>query len=107
MQKQHLPKISIITPSYNQGRFIKETIDSVLSQNYPNLEYWVMDGGSTDETVKVLKSYGKKINWVSKKDKGQTNAINEGLKKVTGDIIAYINSDDVYAPDVFRQVVHG
>lgn len=104
MQKQHLPKISIITPSYNQGRFIKETIDSVLSQNYPNLEYWVMDGGSTDDTVKVLKSYGKKINWVSKKDKGQTNAINEGLKKVTGDIVAYINSDDVYAPNVFSQV---
>lgn len=90
------PKISIITPSYNQGSFIKQTIDSVLNQNYQNLEYWVIDGGSTDKTVKILKSYGRKIKWISEKDKGQTDAINKGLKKITGDIIAFINSDDYY-----------
>jgi len=81
MKKLNYPKISIITPSFNQGKCIKETIESVLSQNYPHLEYFVIDGGSTDETVKILKSYGNKIKWLSKKDKGQTNAINKGLKK--------------------------
>lgn len=93
------PKISIITPSFNQGHFIKETIDSVLNQNYPNLEYIVMDGGSTDDTVKILKSYGNKIKWVSKKDKGQTDAINKGIKKTTSEIVAYLNSDDVMLPN--------
>ena len=81
MKQKTLPKITVITPSYNQGHFITETIDSVLSQNYPNLEYIVMDGGSTDDTVDILKSYGKKFTWVSKKDKGQTDAINKGIKK--------------------------
>lgn len=104
MQKLNFPKISIITPSFNQGHFIKETIDSVLNQNYPNLEYIVMDGGSTDNTVEILKSYGNKITWVSKKDKGQTDAINKGLKKATGDIIAYLNSDDVYLPNTLNTV---
>jgi glycosyltransferase involved in cell wall biosynthesis len=99
MTKPHYPKISIITPSYNQGQFIKETIDSVLDQNYPNLEYWVIDGGSTDNTVKILKKYGTKIKWVSEKDRGQTHAINKGLKKASGEIIAYLNSDDVYLPN--------
>jgi len=105
-----LPKISIITPSFNQGKFIKETIESVLSQNYPNLEYIVMDGGSTDETVKILKSYnskstnGSKFSWVSKKDAGQTDAINNGIKKSTGEIIAYINSDDVMLPNTLETV---
>lgn len=104
MQKNKFPKISIITPSYNQGSFIKQTIDSVLSQQYPNLEYWIIDGKSTDQTVDILKSYGKKINWISEKDKGQTDAINKGLKKITGDIVAYINSDDVYLPHTFFTV---
>lgn len=103
-KKQSLPKISIITPSYNQGHFIKETIDSILNQNYPNLEYIVMDGGSTDNTVKILKSYGEKIDWISKKDKGQTDAINKGIKKATGDIIAYINSDDAMLPNTLHTV---
>ena len=98
------PKISIITPSYNQGSFIKQTIDSVLDQNYPNLEYWVIDGGSTDETIKILKSYGGKIKWISEKDKGQTDAINKGLKKITGDIIAFINSDDYYEQNALKLV---
>jgi len=89
------PKISIITPSFNQGKFIKQTIDSVLSQDYSNLEYIVVDGGSTDGTVEILKSYGNKIKWISKKDKGQAHAINKGLKQATGNILAYLNSDDL------------
>lgn len=104
MVKKIYPKISIITPSYNQGHFIKETIDSVLNQNYPNLEYIVMDGGSTDDTIKILKSYGAKIKWVSKRDKGQTDAINQGIKKTNGDIVTYINSDDVMLPNTLHTV---
>jgi len=104
-QKQaNFPKISVVTPSYNQAKYIKATIDSVLSQNYPNLEYWVIDGGSTDDTVKILKSYGKKINWISEKDKGQTDAINKGLRKCDGDIMAYLNSDDIYFPGALMAV---
>jgi len=103
-KKPEYPRISIITPSFNQGRFIKQTIDSILNQNYPNLEYWVVDGGSTDDTVDILKSYGKKINWVSEKDKGQTDAINKGLKRITGDIVAYLNSDDMYLPNTLHTV---
>jgi glycosyltransferase involved in cell wall biosynthesis len=98
------PKISVITPSYNQGEFIKETIDSVLSQNYPNLEYWVIDGGSKDNTVAILKSYGNKIKWVSEKDRGQTHAINKGLRRATGSILTYLNSDDVYLPNTLNTV---
>lgn len=99
-----LPKISIVTPSYNQAKFIRATIDSVLSQNYPNLEYIVMDGGSTDKTVEILKSYGKKIKWVSKKDKGQADAINKGLRMCSGEIMAYLNSDDIYLPKALKRV---
>lgn len=104
MQKISRPKISIITPSFNQARFIKETIDSVLSQNSPNLEYWIIDGGSTDNTKKILKSYGHKIKWISERDRGQTHAINKGLRKVSGDIIAYLNSDDLYLPNTLNTV---
>ncbi|TXH07574.1 MAG: glycosyltransferase [Candidatus Moraniibacteriota bacterium] len=100
----HLPKISVVTPSYNQGKYIKDTIDSVLSQNYPNLEYIVMDGGSTDGTVDILKSYGKKLNWESKKDRGQTHAINKGLNLATGEVLAYLNSDDIYLPGALKRV---
>lgn len=99
-----LPKITIITPSYNQGQFIRHTIDSVLSQNYPDLEYIVVDGGSIDDTVSVLKSYGDKIIWSSKKDKGQTDAINQGLKLSTGEILAYLNSDDILMPGALKRV---
>lgn len=99
-----LPKISIVTPSFNQSKYIRATIDSVLSQDYPNLEYIVMDGGSTDGTVEILKSYGKKITWVSEADNGQTEAINKGLRQSTGEVLAYLNSDDIYFPGTLRAV---
>lgn len=99
-----LPLISIVTPSYNQAQFIKATIDSVLSQNYPNLEYFVIDGGSKDGTVEILKSYGNKIKWVSEKDAGQTDAINKGLRMARGDVLAYLNSDDIYLPGTLKRV---
>lgn len=106
MIQKSYPKISIITPSYNQGQFLEETILSVLNQNYPNLEYIIIDGGSTDNSVEIIKRYEKYLAyWVSEKDNGQTFAINKGLKKATGDIIAYINSDDVYLPDAFNRIV--
>lgn len=98
------PKITIITPSFNQGKFIEQTINSVLGQEYPNLEYIVIDGGSTDNTVSILKKYGKKIKWVSEKDKGQSDAINKGLKMATGDIVAWLNSDDYYLPGTLKRV---
>lgn len=102
MKKQ--PKITIITPTYNQANYIERTIESILNQNYPNIEYIVMDGGSTDGTIDILKSYGDRIIWSSKKDKGQADAINKGLKIATGEICAYINSDDTYEPDAFKKV---
>jgi glycosyltransferase involved in cell wall biosynthesis len=101
-RKNDLPKISIITPSLNQFEFIERTIESVLSQDYPNLEYIVMDGGSTDGTVEILKKYGKKIVWRSEMDKGQGDAINKGLKLAKGEILAYLNSDDSYFPGALK-----
>ncbi len=97
-------KISIITPSYNQVDFIERTIQSVLSQDYSNIEYIVMDGGSTDGTIDILKKYSNKIIWKSEKDNGQSDAINKGLKIATGDIIAYLNSDDTYEPGAFKKI---
>ncbi len=101
---KELPKISIITPSYNQCNFIEETIQSVLSQNYPYLEYIIIDGGSTDGTINILNKYTKKIIWSSKKDNGQTDAINKGLKKSTGEIVGYLNSDDLYLPGTLFKI---
>jgi len=99
-----LPKISIVTPSYNQANFIEQTIQSVLSQNYPNLEYIVMDGGSTDGTAEILKKYGSQLTWFSEEDRGQSDALNKGLCIATGDICAYLNSDDVYEPGALHKV---
>ncbi|MCX7745000.1 MAG: glycosyltransferase [Flavobacteriales bacterium] len=99
------PKISVVTPSFNQGKYIEETIRSVIMQGYPNLEYIIIDGGSTDNTVDIIKKYQNYITyWISEKDKGQTHAINKGFDKASGEILAYINSDDVYMPYTFRLV---
>lgn len=98
-------KISIITPSLNQGRFIEETIRSVLLQGYPNLEYIIIDGGSTDESVEIIKKYEKWLAyWASESDKGQSNAINKGLERSTGKIVGWLNSDDVYCRNSFQFV---
>ena len=94
-----LPKISIVTPSFNQGPYLEQTIRSVLDQGYPNLEYMVVDGGSTDESVEIIKRYADRLTyWVSEKDAGQTDAINKGIARCTGDVFGYINSDDLLYP---------
>jgi glycosyltransferase involved in cell wall biosynthesis len=98
------PKISIITPSFNQGPFIERTIRSVLDQEYPNFEYIVMDGGSMDGTIEILRKYEGRLKWISQKDEGQADAINKGIGVATGDVIAYLNSDDVYEPGTLKKV---
>ncbi|MGX7689889.1 glycosyltransferase family 2 protein [Flectobacillus roseus] len=97
-------KISIVSPSYNQGAFIEDAILSVLSQEYPNFEHIIIDGGSTDNTIEILKKYPHLI-WVSEKDKGQSDAINKGFNKATGDIIGWLNTDDYYLPGAFDRIV--
>jgi glycosyltransferase involved in cell wall biosynthesis len=91
------PKITIVTPSFNQGHFIEQTITSVLDQGYPNLEYIIIDGGSKDNTVEVIKKYEQHLAyWVSEKDKGQSDAINKGMNRATGEVVNWLNSDDYY-----------
>jgi glycosyltransferase involved in cell wall biosynthesis len=102
------PRLSIITPSLNQGQFIERTIGSVLDQGYENLEYLIVDGGSTDSTVGTIRRYEDRIAWwVSEPDEGQTDAINKGLERASGDVIAFINSDDHYLPGAFETAIAG
>src|SRR6476660_5121907 len=99
---QH-PRISMVTPSYNQGAFIEETIQSVLDQGYPNLEYIIIDGGSTDNTLDVIRKYERYLAfWVSEKDQGAADAIAKGFARITGSIMAYLNSDDIYMPGALK-----
>jgi glycosyltransferase involved in cell wall biosynthesis len=99
------PLVTVVTPSFNQGRFIRATIESVLKQDYPRIEYLVMDGGSTDETRSILREYSDRIRWVSEPDHGQAHAINKGWRQAAGSIVAYLNSDDVYLPDAVSTAV--
>ncbi len=97
-------KISIIIPTYNCGQYIKKAIDSVLDQPYQDKELIVIDGGSNDGTVDILKSYGEKIKWISEKDNGQADAINKGFKIATGEIATWLNADDYYEPNIFENI---
>jgi len=100
-----LPRITVVTPSFNQGQFLEETIRSVVEQDYPNLEYMVVDGGSTDNSLEIIRKYEKRLAyWTSGPDRGQADAINKGWKRATGEILAYINSDDTFAPGALRLV---
>ena len=102
------PRISIITPSFNQGKFLEQTILSVINQGYPNLEYIIIDGGSTDGSVEIIKRYSRNIAyWISEKDNGQSAAINKGLTRATGEIVNWINSDDYYEPKALFKVAEG
>lgn len=100
-----MPRVSIVTPSYNMAQFLGETVESILGQDYPNLEYLVMDGGSTDGTVELLRRYEGRLRWVSEKDDGQSDAVNKGFARTSGEIFAFLNADDLYLPGAISAVV--
>lgn len=105
-QLTNVPTLSIVTPSLNQGRFLRQCFESIFSQAYPKLEFLVIDGGSTDETLSVIREYESSISyWVSEPDKGQSDAINKGFRQSSGDIVAWLNADDYYLPGAFASVV--
>ena len=100
-----LPLVSIVTPSYNMAQYLEETIQSVLSQDYPRIEYLVMDGGSKDGTVDLLKKYNGRLQWVSQPDNGQSDAVNLGFERTHGEIFAFLNADDIYLPGAISAAV--
>lgn len=101
----YMPKITVITPSYNQGRFLEQTIKSVIEQNYPNLEHIIMDGGSTDNSVAIIKQYEKHLTyWQSQPDGGQSSALNAGFQRATGEIFCWLNSDDQFCSNALNTV---
>ncbi len=100
-----LPLVTIVTPSYNQGRFIAATIESVLSQDYPHIEYLIVDGASTDETAAVVERYAEHLTFISEPDRGQSDAINKGFRMARGSIVAWLNSDDIFLPGAIRAAV--
>ena len=105
MKTSSQPRITIVTPSFNQAAFLEQTIDSVLSQGYPNLEYIIMDGGSTDGSIDVIRRHEKHLAyWVSEKDRGPADALSKGFSRATGEILAYLNSDDIYAPGCLKAI---
>ena len=105
MPKAQYPKITIVTPVYNNAKFIESCIGSVLNQKYPNLEYIIIDGGSTDGTAEVIEKYKDKLAYyVSEKDRGQTHALNKGFAKASGDVLAWLNADEEYLPGTLKKV---
>ena len=99
------PLVTVVTPSYNQGKFIRATIESVLAQDYPQIEYIVMDGGSTDETAAIAAEYAGRLTWISERDRGQSHAINKGFQRARGEIVSWLNSDDILFPGAVSRAV--